>query len=163
MSEKPPQRIPDWLHLILSLVFSVLALILVYSIVFVISDLVSSHLFALDLTDRWIGIISISLAFLITYGWIRRYRARTQPVNWKRNLRWSANLIILVFIAFLGFIAFKIYSKDIALPQLEQYIPSSTPADSNSTSLDSTASDSAHFEEMVMDSAHSSLDSLAED
>jgi len=162
MSEKHPQRIPDWLHLIISLVFSVLALILVYSILFVLSDLISTHLFALDLTDRWIGIISISLAFLITYGWIRRYRARTEPVNWKRNLRWSANLIILIFIAFLAFIAFKVYRHDFALPQLDQYLPSSSPADSNSTSLDSAATDSASFEEMVMDSAHSSLDSLSD-
>lgn len=134
MSEETPRRIPDWLHLVLSLLLSVLALLLVYAIVFVVSDLVSKHVFALNLKDQWIGIVSISLAFLITYSWIRRMRVKTEPVAWKRNLRWSSNLILLVFLAFIAFVAYRVYSQDLDLPQMEQYLPhemGTTPADSS--------------------------------
>ncbi len=146
MSEATPPRIPDWLHLILSIVLSVLALILVYAIIFVLSDLVSNHLFAIDLKDRWIGIISISLAFLITFAWIRRIRARTEATAQKRNLRWTANLIILIFIGFLAFIAYRVYQQDFDLPELNDY----TSGDQQEIPLDSTA----------VDSGHASLDSL---
>lgn len=160
MSKKSPQRIPDWLHLLLSLVLSLLALLLVYAILFVLSDLVSKHLFALDLTDPWIGIISISLSFLITFFWIRRHRARTEPRIWKRNLRWSANLIFIVFLAFAGYIGYKIYLQDFNWPVLENYLPGkAAPADSSyrdTLTIDSLGS--PH----IMDSAHSSIDSLGE-
>ena len=144
MSVETPRRIPDWLHLILALLLSALALLLVYAILFVLSDLVSSHLFALNLRDQWIGILSISLAFVITYSWIRRTRAKTEPVAWKRNLRWSANLILMIFLAFILFIAYRVYTQDLNLPQVEQYLPesgASVPADSSQ-----------------VDSSHSSLD-----
>lgn len=160
MSEKSPQRIPDWLHLLLSVVLSILALFLVYAIVFVISDLVSTHLFAIDLTAYWIGIISISLACLITYAWVRRHRARTEPVVWKRNLRWSANLILLIFLAFALFVAYRVYTKEFELPHFNDFVPESTVS-SDSLQSEDTAIDSLGMEDMVMDSAHSSLDSVA--
>ncbi|WP_421752008.1 hypothetical protein [Croceimicrobium sp.] len=154
------KRIPDWLHLILSICLSLLALGLVYLLVFVSSHLVSRYVFAVDLTDRWIGILSIVLACIITIIWIHRRRARTEPVVWKRNLRLSANLILLILLTFIAFVAFKVFTDEIELPHLDSYLPSNTgfPADSTVTDSLSLEADSLQMEDTVMDSAHSSLD-----
>lgn len=154
------KRIPDWLHLILSICLSLLALGLVYLLVFVSSHLLSRYIFALDLTDRWIGILSIVLACIITIIWIRRRRARTEPVVWKKNLRLSANLILLILLTFIAFVAFKVFTDEIELPHLDSYLPSNTSPPSDSTATDSLnlEPDSLQLDNTVMDSAHSSLD-----
>lgn len=154
------KRIPDWLHLTLSICLSLLALGLVYLLVFVSSHLLSRYVLALDLTDRWIGILSIVLACIITIIWIRRRRARTEPVVWKKNLRLSANLILLILLTFIAFVAFKVFTDEIELPHLDSYLPSNTslPADSTATDSLSLETDSLELEDTVMDSAHSSLD-----
>lgn len=154
------KRIPDWLHLILSICLSLLALGLVYLLVFVSSHLLSRYVLALDLTDRWIGVLSIVLACIITIIWIRRRRARTERVVWKKNLRLSANLILLILLTFIAFVAYKVFTDEIELPHLDTYLPSNTelPADSTSTDSLSLEADSLQMEDTVMDSAHSSLD-----
>lgn len=113
-----------------------------YLIIQVLLDLISSHLFNLNLKDHWIGIFSICVAFLITYSYLRR-RRKTEPAAQKRNWRWASNAIALGFLVFVGFIGFRIYQNSLSLPQMQHYLPATTE-----TAVDSTASDS-----IPMDSA----------
>lgn len=149
--EKPasPRGIPNVLHLALSLVLGLVMLLASYLILNVLLDLISKHLFGLDLRDQWIGIISIVISFSITYAWLRRRRRKTEPVNQKRNWRWTSNLIAIVFLLFLAFIAYRIYEQNLSLPDLQSYLPASG----------AEASDSAHSSIEIGDSLEAPIDS----
>lgn len=149
--EKPesPRRIPNELHLALSLVLGLVVLLASYLILTVLLDLISQYLFGIDLRDQWIGILSISIAFVSTYFWLRRQRRKTEPVNQKRNWRKTSNLIAFVFLLFLAFIAYRIYEQNLSFPDLQSYLPASGVE----------ASDSSHSSIQIGDSLQAPVDS----
>ena len=56
--------------------------------------------------------------------------------------------------------AYRVYTKKFELPNLNDFVPVSEVS-SDSLQSEDTAIDSLGMEDMVMDSAHSSLDSIA--
>lgn len=145
-----PKGIPDGLHLLISLIIGFVMLLVSYFLILIVLDLVSRFVFKLNPQDYWIGIISISLSFLISYSYLRRRRRKTEPVNQKRNWRWASNAIAISFLVFLGFIAFRVYQKTLSLPDLNNYLPKTEQSPMDSIQTDSSYIDTnAHSTEPI--------------